>query len=157
MDGKSEADENKPRQSAIYIDSSALAKVYMPEAESARLDEFLQRRTDLIISELCITEVISAAARRKREGNLTAKQTGDLRKALIEDAESGSFHRVDITPAVHREAEQMLLSTESTALRTLDALHIALALTANAQLILTFDPRMADAAMLHGLELVTLH
>lgn len=160
MAGKSEP-EDLPVQVpepelGIYIDSSALAKLYVPEAESERLDEFLRGRTDLMISDLCITEVISAVARRKREGILDAKQANEIRAAVLSDAKSRSFHRLDITPAIHRDAERMLFSTESVALRTLDALHIALALSGPAQRVITFDDRMKAAAVLHGLEIVEL-
>jgi predicted nucleic acid-binding protein len=153
--------EDEPAEPAtsktgIYIDSSALAKLYTPEPESDTLDRYMQGRRDLKISELCITEVVSAVARRKREGAITAKQASEIRKALYNDAQSGSFQRLDISPAIHRHAEQMLLATESVALRTLDALHIALALAMDAQLLVTFDSRMADAAALHGLEVVDL-
>jgi predicted nucleic acid-binding protein len=141
-------------KTGVYIDSSALAKLYVPEVESERLDRFLRGRRDLMISELSITEVISAASRRKREGALDAAQVRRIRDAVLADAQSGAFRRLDITPVVHREAERMLLSIESVALRTLDALHVAIALSGQAQSIVTFDLRMADAAALHGLDIV---
>jgi predicted nucleic acid-binding protein len=50
----------------------------------------------------------------------------------------------------------MLLSSESIALRTLDALHIALALSGPANRVITFDQRMAEAAALYGLDIVKL-
>jgi hypothetical protein len=37
---------------ALYIDSTALAKLYLPEPDSDRLDNFLRSRWDLTISEL---------------------------------------------------------------------------------------------------------
>jgi predicted nucleic acid-binding protein len=158
MAEKSVPDRNpaQPGTSGIYIDSSALAKLYVPEAESGRLDKFLRGRRDLIISDLAITEVISATGRRKRESHLTARQASDIRAALLADAQAGSFRRVDISPAIHREAERMLLAAESIVLRTLDALHIALALSVPAGRVITFDVRMADAAALYGLDIVKL-
>ncbi len=59
----------------IYIDSSALAKLYVPEPESDALDAILRGRRDLLMSELAITELLSAVARKRREGVLTAAQT----------------------------------------------------------------------------------
>jgi uncharacterized protein len=133
--------EDAPRPAAgIYIDSSALAKVYVPEPESELLDEFLRGRQDLMISELAITEVISAVARRRRERSLNAKQANEIRDAVLSDAASGSFQRLDLNPSVHREAERMLLSVESLPLRTLDALHIALALSGAATRVNTSTP-----------------
>ncbi len=138
----------------IYLDSSALAKLYVPEAESDRLDGFLRGRRGLMISELAITEVLSAVARRKREGVLGADQAIEIRDALLADADSGSFDRLDLSPVVHREAERLLLSTDSLSLRTLDALHVALALSGAATHVVTYDVRMRAAAAQAGLRVL---
>ena len=140
----------------VYVDSSALAKLYVPEPESELLDEFLRGRRDLMISELVITEVVSAVARRRREKLLDAKQAVEIRDAVASDATSGSFRRLDMTPAIHREAERMLLSSDSLPLRTLDALHLALALSGAATRMITFDSRLADAAISQGLQIVDI-
>ena len=84
--------------SGIYLDSSALAKLYVPEPESDALDALLRGRRDLLISELAITEVLSAVARKRREGMLTAAQTFEIRDAVLGDADSGSFHRSRLEP-----------------------------------------------------------
>jgi len=112
----------------IYLDSSALAKLYVPEPESDRLEAFFQGRRDLMISDLAITELLSAVGRRRREGMITADQALEIRDAVLADADSGSLHRLDMSPVVHREAERLLFHIESVALRTLDALHVAAAL-----------------------------
>ena len=148
--------EKRESKAGVYVDSSALAKLYLPEVESDLVDGFLRGRTDLMFSELSITEVISAVTRRRREGALGAGQANQIRDAVLADAESGSFRRLDLNPAVHRAAEQMLLSSSGLPLRTLDALHIALAISGAAEQILTFDDRMAEAATLQGLQLVQL-
>jgi hypothetical protein len=140
----------------IYVDSSALAKLYVPEAESGMLDAFLRGRRGLIISELAITEVLSAVARRKREGELRAKHANEIRDAVLADADSGAFRRLDLDPEVHRVAERLLLATESLPLRTLDALHIALAFSGAASHVLTFDRRMREAAAQAGLNVIEL-
>jgi predicted nucleic acid-binding protein len=104
--------------SGIYLDSSALAKIYVPEAESEKLDSFLRGRRGLMISELAITEVLSAVARRKREGVINVDQASEIRDAVLEDADSGSFDRLELSPAVHREAERLLFGIDSVPLRT---------------------------------------
>ena len=129
-------------------------KLYLPETESDVVDAFLRSRLDLMISELSITEVISAVARRRREGVLGVKHASQIRNALLKDA--GFFRRLDLSPAIHREAERMLLSTGTVPLRTLDALHIAMAVAGEAKSILTFDRGLAEAAALHGLEIIQL-
>ena len=140
----------------IYIDSSALAKLYVPEPGSDALEAFLKGRRDLMISELAITEVLSAVARRRREGMITARQALDIRDALLADADSGSFHRLDMSPVVHREAERLLFHIDSIALRTLDALHVAAALLGSATQVATYDARMRATALHAGLKTVDL-
>lgn len=140
--------------SGTYLDSSALAKIYVPEPESDRLDSFLRGRRDLLISELAITEVLSAVGRRRRQGMLSASQASDIRDAILVDADSGWFSRLDLSPLVHREAERLLLQVESVALRTLDALHVALAIQGLATTIVTYDARMRAAALHAGLKVV---
>jgi len=143
-------------EAAVYIDASALAKLYVPEAESERLDAFLRGRLGLMISELAITEVLSAVARRKREGELRPELANEIRGALLADADSGSFARLHLDPAVHRDAERLLLATDSLPLRTLDALHIALAFSGRATHVLTFDRRMREAAVHAGMNVIDI-
>lgn len=145
-----------PAYEAIYLDSSALAKLYLPEPESERLDAFLTGRRGLMLSELGITEVLSAVARRRREGELELKVAYEVRDALLADAESDSFDRLDLSPIVHRQAERLLLDCGSLPLRTLDALHVALALSGAATHIVTFDRRMGEAAVQAGLSVIEI-
>ena len=157
MTEPNEADEwSLPAETALYVDSSALAKLYVPEAESERLDAFLRGRLGLMISELAITEVLSAVARRKREGELKPELANRIRDAVLADADSGSFARLHLDPAVHRVAERLLLTTDSVPLRTLDALHLALAFSGVATHVLTFDRRMREAALQSGLNVIDL-
>ncbi len=139
---------------SIYLDSSALVKLYVPEPESDRLEAFLRSHSSLLISELAVTEVLSAVARRRREGLLNATQAYEIRDALLEDASSGAFRRLDLEPMTHRAAERLLFSVESLSLRTLDALHVALALSASATHIGTYDMRMRAAATHAGLKVI---
>jgi uncharacterized protein len=157
MTEPSEAEETGPPVDvALYIDSSALAKLYVPEAESERLDAFLRGKLGLMISELAITEVLSAVARRKREGELKPELANQIRDAVLADADSGSFARSHLDPAVHRVAERLLLATDSVHLRTLDALHLALAFSGAATHVVTFDRRMREAAVQSGLNVIDL-
>ena len=151
---ETEAARGPPVNAGIYLDSSALAKLYLPEDESDRLDDLLRGRRDLMISELAITEVLSAVTRRKREGLIDAEQAFQIRDALLADAGSGVFDLLNLDPAVHREAERLLLGNASLPLRTLDALHVALALSGSSSHMITFDVRMRAVALQVGLRVV---
>ena len=139
----------------IYVDSSALAKLYVPEIDSDEVDSYLRGKVGLMISELAITEVLAAIGRRKREGGFGSAMANAIRDALLEDAASGAFSRLHLDPAVHRDAERLLL-TAAIPLRTLDALHLALAFSGAATHLLTFDRRMREAAVQSGLNVIDL-
>jgi predicted nucleic acid-binding protein len=131
----------------IYLDTSALIKLYLPEPGSDELDRALNDRRDLLVSDLAITEFASAIGRRKRSGALTSDRTGQLYQALLDHATSADLYlRIATTVDAHRLAERFLLSLDSIELRASDALHLALATGEKARSIATFDRRQREAA-----------
>ena len=134
----------------LYLDASALVKLYLPEEASDELDERLSGRRDLLVSDLAITEIVSAFARRRREGEVSDEAARALRNAILEDVDSEHFGRIELSSAAHREAERLLLSA-SVRLRAVDSLHLALALVSGASAVVTFDRTMIAAASPLGL------
>jgi len=61
------------------------------------------------------------------------------------------YRRFELIPAAHREAERLLISLRTVPLRAVDALHLALALGAEAASLLTWDRRLGAAAQAIGL------
>jgi predicted nucleic acid-binding protein len=135
----------------VYLDTSALVKVYLPEPRSDEVNAAIAGRVDLVVSDLVITEAVAALARRVREGDLGREAAARLHGALLDDFEHDHFARVDLDPATHRAAERFLLSLP-VALRAADALHLALAASAGAGTLLTSDPRLGEAALAIGIE-----
>jgi predicted nucleic acid-binding protein len=132
----------------IYLDASALVKLLVPEEESEALNRALAGLTDVIVSDLALTEVASALGRRMREHRITREEAQRLyREASKLHASSRQF---ETTPPVHRRAERLMLSLPIP-LRALDALHLAGALNAEAATVVTFDPRLRAAATSQGL------
>ncbi|MPZ21667.1 MAG: PIN domain-containing protein [Luteitalea sp.] len=132
----------------IYLDASALVKLFVPEAESDELNRSLDGLTDVIVSDLALTETASAVARRTREQLLTREEAQRLYREASKLHES--LHRAELTPPIHRRAERLMLSL-TIPLRALDALHLATALDAEAATVVSFDPRLRDAAASQGL------
>ena len=132
----------------VYLDASALVKLCVPEEESDALNQALAGLTDVIVSDLALTEMASALNRRTREQRLTREEAHRLYR------EASKLHRssrrAELTPPIHRRAERLMLSL-TIPLRTLDALHLATALDAEAATVVTFDPRLRDAAKSQGL------
>ncbi len=132
----------------VYLDASALVKLFVPEPESDNLNRALAGLTDVIVSDLTLTEVASALGRRVRERRLTR----DSAQRLYREASKlhVAAHHAELTPPVHRRAERLMLSL-ATPLRALDALHLATALDAEAATIVTFDPHLREAASSQGM------
>lgn len=127
----------------VYLDASALARLYFPEPGSDALDEALRGRRDLTVSDLAVTEVLAALAeRRLAKVEIGAAQA---RPALVADLEAGMYRRAEIVPATHRAAERLLVAA-TPPLRASQALHLALAMTAGVASFLTYDRRLGEAA-----------
>ncbi len=132
----------------VYLDASALIKLFVPEKESDALNQALAGLTDVIVSDLALTEMASALSRRTREQRLLR---GEAQRLYREASKlHASSHRAELTPPIHRRAERLMLSL-TIPLRALDALHLATALDAEAATVVTVDPRLRDAAISQGL------
>ena len=134
----------------LYLDSSALVKIYYTEPESRALEAFLLGRDALLVSDLGMTEVTSAIARHVREGRLSPGDGRRIREAMLHDVKDGVYRRVELAPVMHRRAEDLLMSAARVPLRAADALHLSLALAAAASGVVTYDQRLAKAAVVTG-------
>lgn len=137
--------------SPVYLDTSALAKLYLSEAESDELESALLGRRDVLVSDLAATELTSALSRRVRDGDLSAPHARRVYGRLVRDLSRGEYHRAELGPDVHREAERLLFTLgREVPLRALDALHLALAAHAGSAVFVTFDRRQLVAARALG-------
>ena len=151
MSGTERAARPARLEGPVYLDTSAAVKLYVPEPGSTWVDRSLKGRTDLIVSDLTVSKLASALGRRLREGAVEPSVAARIYRRFLSDLDEELFRRVELTGWVHREAERMLLSSRLLPLRTLDALHVALATTSEARTILTFDQNLARAAAGFGL------
>ena len=111
----------------------------------------MEGRDDVLVSDLTVTEIVSAVARRLRQGSIARETARRLRHAILGRLDEGGYHRVELARDVHRRAEHYLLSPRAISLRAADALHLALATSARAASLATFDGRLAAAARAAGL------
>lgn len=132
----------------LYLDASALVKLFVPESDSDALNAAMVGAKDVVLSDLALTEVASTVGRRTREGSLTTLQARRLYREAVKLA--GICRRVELTPPIHRRAERLLL-TLSLPLRALDALHLASAIDAEAATVVTLDARLRAAAASQGM------
>jgi len=137
----------------VYVDASALAKRYVREAETETVNLVLESELP-VISRLTEVEVVSALARRCREGALPAGERDRALEALRRDL--ATLHVVEITAPVARLGCELLLRH---ALRAGDALQLAACLFLRDSVgrpvaFLAYDDRLGRAAAAEGLELL---
>ena len=131
----------------LYFDTSALLPLYRQEPLTAQTEQ-LQNEVTPVISALTEVEVASALARWVRMGELTGEQVLALEATFSEDLRLGVFERVTLEDRHYWQARHWLLKRQ-TALRTLDALHLACAVESNLTIV-TADKVLADAAATLG-------
>ena len=131
----------------MYVDSSALLKRYVEEADSAAADGLLQADPALLTARHTVVEV-----RRNLARLLSGRDLVAARSAFADDLRSLSIIELD-----EATCESAASIAEATGVRTLDALHLAAAQRVSAPGVgfLTFDLRQAQAARALGLTVVT--
>ncbi|HEV8132111.1 MAG TPA: type II toxin-antitoxin system VapC family toxin [Acidobacteriota bacterium] len=143
----------------IYIDSSALIKLYVKEAGSTKVADYVKGlAAPIIFSHLHEVE-IKNGLRLKLFRKETSRFTVEASIRLIdEDLASGILERRNLQWLdVFRKAEEF--SRDHSAYlgcRALDLLHIACAALLEATHLLTFDARQAELAKRAGLKLIEL-
>lgn len=127
----------------LYLDSSALVKLVLPEAESAALLESLAAWPVRLSSELARVEVMRAVRR-------TAHDPAVEQRA--EEVLAG-LHLMKIDSEIVGRAARL----EPRTLRSLDAIHLASALSLGEDLgaIVIYDNGLATAAADRGLTVLT--
>jgi predicted nucleic acid-binding protein len=137
----------------IYVDTSALVKRYVRETGSDAFDAFFLEQAPLAISRLTIVEMRCALARRRRNKQVSSKLETRVLDAFRLDIQDGaltvsSFLEDDLTLAYHLMDEVADLP-----LRTLDALHLAVARRHDMAAFSTADKKQAEAAQKLGFAL----
>lgn len=118
----------------VYLDSSALMKLVVPERETAILEKELGRWPDWLSSELAAVECYRTVRRRA--------ENASLRRRVQHVLASCTLIRLDTT--LMRLAEHV----GPPLIRSLDAIHLATALSIGdyPEAFITYDDRLATAA-----------
>ena len=105
-----------------FLDTSALAKRYVPERGSIWIRDLCVRE-QIAISEISFTEIASTLARRQREGRLSAAQVAVAWIELHRDARD--YEIIPLTRrGVVRAGNYLLVNAMTVQLRSLDAVQL---------------------------------
>lgn len=134
----------------VYLDTSVLAKWYINEVNSEQVADYIVNLDIAAISTLSKTEFRCLLARRKRSKELTVELESKIYATFLEDIAQGHL-QVYAVEDKHLESATYLISMlPEHALRTLDALHLAIAQSYQVQHIATADTLFAKAAQQLG-------
>ena len=137
--------------SAVYLDTSVLAKWYLPEPRSDEAAAFIEARAPAVVSTLSVVELRSLLSRRRRAGQLDALEESKVFATFEEDAAAGHVALRAVPDAALRAAVTLIARLPDHPLRTLDALHLAMVLREDCTELATADRVMAAAAEALGL------
>jgi predicted nucleic acid-binding protein len=126
----------------VYLDASAIVKLVGRERESAELAEWLSLRDEAVSSALSSMEVRRALRRAGASAEAFREAERQLQLVTLVEVQSPVLELAGRIPGAH--------------LRSLDAIHLATALSIGAlpDAFLTYDARLADAATRQGLAVV---
>ena len=137
------------------LDSSALAKLYLTEPDSLVFQAIADRSTTLRTSPLGQFETILAIRRLEADGSRDPQKAEYLADELLIDLSDGTVELIATDFDIHAEF-QLVLQTclqrpQPISIRTLDALHLAAAMSVDETEFVSNDNRQRAAAVALGL------
>lgn len=128
---------------AAYLDASALVKLLVEELGSAELRAWLTPGVRIVTSRIGVVEVSRAVRRLRRERG--ERELDDEASALV-----ATVDLVELDGDLAADASRIASAT----LRTLDAIHLATAISLRAAVpsFVAYDRRLLTAALENGLE-----
>lgn len=126
----------------VYLDSSALLKLVLPERQRAALESAIAPWPDRIASELSVVECMRAVRRQPEAATLLLRLEDVLPSVTLIRLDSALLRLAGILEPTH--------------LRSLDAIHLAAALSIGdyPEAFVTYDERLAEAARAVGLNVL---
>jgi uncharacterized protein len=140
---------------AVYVDTSALAKWYLNEPQSERFDAFISAQPDAAICRLTVVEFRCLLARRRRAGHITAAHETQIGDTFAADVAGAALMVHSVEDLDFGAAVSLIGDLRKQPLRTLDAIHLAVARRLDAKLVATADRVMAAACKELGIKVAT--
>jgi hypothetical protein len=136
----------------LYVDTSALVKWYVAEAYSDAFEAFVAGHPGALISRLTMLELRCTLARRKRNREIDEAAEREVCRTFESDILLGHLQVEPLRDEHLAMGQHFMEQLGEVPLRTLDAIHLAIAVDSKADLIATADRIMAQAAQQLGLQ-----
>ncbi len=132
-----------------YFDASAIVKRYHREKGTEKVDEIIDGDNEIYISTLAIAETISVFTRLNNQGVISEKKYRRITEIFFSDVEN-RYVPVPISDELIIATIEMI---EKHNLRTLDAIHLAVAMDIYPErdcIFVSEDKKLLDAAKNEG-------
>lgn len=139
---------------ALFVDTSALAKLYVAEPDSDSFEAWFADAMPVAISLLATVEMASVLRKHVRTGRLALRDVAAIETDFQGDIAAGCLTVVDLPASTFHLARSLVATHSERGLRTLDALQLAAALQSGATTFVTADGKLAAAAAASGLHVV---
>jgi predicted nucleic acid-binding protein len=137
----------------MYIDTSALVKLYIGEPDSDACEGIVAQET-LVSSRLLYCEFRSGLLGKISRGAVSLEFASEVWSEFERHIEDRRIRLISLNDVLVLDAVKLLNDLHpSVHLRTLDALHLVTYMSVEAGAILTRDRRMMEAATYMGLPL----
>ena len=148
-----------PKTEDVYVDPSALSRLYVHQEGSREMAEWrARRRGPLPVTHHGRTEIVNAIALAVFRKHLTAELGEEAWSLLEDDFAQGNLRQADILwrASLDRAAGLSREFSPELGTRTLNVLHMACAMELGTRWFLTFDERQEAPAKSAGLRVVQL-
>ena len=140
-----------------YWETSALAKLYIPEPDRAVFEQKVAAAPVCVTTRLAFYEMQRVAFRKENEGLIQAGTAETILNELALDIAADEIQVVEMDTLVEAEFKTVMAacyrSSTPLLIRTFDAIHLAAARVAGENEVVATDKRLRDAAKLLGLSL----
>ena len=138
----------------FYVDTSLLAAYYCPESLSEKAEIFLTTHSPLSISTLTELEMFSAVSRKVRGKELNRAAASRILAKFLSHLE-GRFYTCLSVETQHVRLARDWIGQFTTSLKSLDALHLAVA-SLEGLTVVTADRNLADSAKILAIDVMLI-
>ncbi len=131
----------------VFFDSSALAKRYIVERGTDSVLARLRKADEILLSAICLPEIVSAFCRLRREGKLSQELCRELKTHLALDFAQASV--IEVSTDILAGTVACL---EGAVIRTLDAIHVVSAGSSSCDLFVSADRQQCAVAKSMGIK-----
>ena len=141
-----------------YWDTSAVIKLYCAESDSkAYISQFSEVSGLFLASQFLEIELFYAIQQKRHRKELTGNEAKNSFEQFLRDKEEGHFALIPLSQAIVEKARELWVLCEqikpNLTLRSLDGTHLATALDAQCQYLVTADQRMQSIGERLGMNL----